>query len=142
MLLGVFACLCTLKPESPASAPADTDAVCLYSQEAIGRVRTDGHQAFPGAYGESLTLLGLNWAALAPGDQLAIGDAATGLRLELVKHAAPCQTIAHWSAERRISRISGKTHPGDARWYARVLREGAVAPGMDVRLERGPDFAP
>ena len=33
-------------------------AVCLYAQEAIERVRADGHRAFPGAYGENLTLLG------------------------------------------------------------------------------------
>jgi MOSC domain-containing protein YiiM len=112
-------------------------AVCLYAQEAISRVRADGHQAFPGAYGENLTLLGIDWGALATGDQLAIGDAEAGLLLELVKHATPCQTIAHWFDERRIARISAKTHPEDARWYARVLREGAVAPGMDVRLERG-----
>ena len=111
-------------------------AVCLYAQEAAERVRADGHAAFPGAYGENLTLLGIDWAALADGDQLDLGD-GEGPLLELVKHAAPCQTIAHWFAEGRIARISGKVNARDARWYARVLREGPVAPGMAVRVVRG-----
>ena len=112
-------------------------AVCLYAQEAIERVRADGHQAFAGAYGENLTLLGIDWAALTPGDQLAIGDEDTGVLLELSKHATPCGTIAHWFVGRRIARISAKVHPEDARWYARVLREGDVAPGMTVRVRAG-----
>ncbi len=110
-------------------------AVCLYAQEAIERVRADGHVAFPGAYGENLTLLGIDWAALAEGDRLDVGNGA-GPLLELVKHVAPCQTIAHWFEERRIARISGQVSPEDARWYARVLREGSVTPGMPVRVVR------
>lgn len=107
-------------------------AVCLYAQEAVERVRADGHQAFPGSYGENLTLLGIDWAVLEPGDRLAIGDPDTGPLLELTKPAAPCQTQAHWFHEARIARISHKVHPQDARWYARVLREGDVAPRMPV----------
>jgi MOSC domain-containing protein YiiM len=56
--------------------------------------------------------------------------------LELTKQAAPCQTIAHWFTGRHIARISPQVHPEDARWYARVVMEGPVAPGMPVRLER------
>jgi MOSC domain-containing protein YiiM/trans-aconitate methyltransferase len=108
-------------------------AVCLYAQEAIERVRADGHAAFPGAYGENLTVLGLDWAALRPGDRLALGEGDDGPLLELTTPAAPCQTIAHWFVERRIARISSKTRPEDARWYARVVREGPVAPGVTVR---------
>jgi MOSC domain-containing protein YiiM len=110
-------------------------AVCLYAQEAIERVREDGHQAFPGAFGENLVLLGIDWSALRPGDRLVIGNEGETVLLELVKHATPCQTIAHWFEERRIARISQKMYPEDARWYARVLREGPVAPGMPVQVE-------
>ena len=117
-------------------------AVCLYAQEAIERVRTDGHQAFPGAFGENLTLVGIEWAALTAGDRLTIGEGGPdALLLELVKHATPCGTIAHWFVDRRIARISAKVNPQDARWYARVLREGDVAPGMGVHVERGPAAA-
>lgn len=120
-------------------------AVCLYAQEAIERVRADGHQAFPGAFGENLTLVGIDWASLAPGQRLVFGgDAAGGdaagdgrrLELELTKPTTPCQTIAHWFTERRIARISAKVHPDDTRWYARVVRAGRVTPGMAVRLQR------
>jgi MOSC domain-containing protein YiiM/SAM-dependent methyltransferase len=109
-------------------------AVCLYPQEAIERVRADGHQAFPGAFGENLTLLGVDWAALGPGDRLELGDPGTGPLLELTTYATPCQTQAHWFTGARIARISHKLHPEDARWYARVLREGSVAPGTPVRV--------
>ena len=107
-------------------------AVCLYAQEAIERVRADGHQAFPGGYGENLTLLGLDWAGLRRGDRIAVGDGDTGPLLELTDTATPCQTLAHWFVEGRIARVSERVHPEDTRWYARVLRDGLVAPGMPV----------
>jgi MOSC domain-containing protein YiiM/SAM-dependent methyltransferase len=114
-------------------------AVCLYAQEAIERVREDGHQAFPGAVGENLTLLGIDWASLRAGDWLALGrDVESGALLELTEPATPCQTIAHWFTERRNARISYKVHPEDARWYARVLRPGPAAAGDPVRRMAGP----
>lgn len=109
-------------------------AVCLYAQEAIERVRADGHQAFPGSYGENLTLLGIEWGALRAGMRLAVGDVQEGPLLELTQYATPCQTQAHWFTEARIGRISHTAHPEDARFYARVLREGPVAPGDPVRV--------
>ena len=116
-----------------------TAAVCLYAQEAIERVRADGHQAFPGSYGENLTLLGIDWAALHEGDRLDLGDVGVeepGPLLELTQFAAPCATQSAWFLEGRIARISHRVRPDDARWYARVLREGPVAPGMSVRVTR------
>jgi MOSC domain-containing protein YiiM len=105
-------------------------AVSLYSVESIARVAADGHQAFPGAFGENLTLEGVEMGSLAAGDRLGIGDE---LVIEITKHAQPCQTIAHWFVERQIARISAKTHPEDARWYARVLVEGTVRTDDSVR---------
>jgi MOSC domain-containing protein YiiM len=108
-------------------------AVSLYAIESIARVAADGHTAFPGAFGENLTLEGIEMGALAAGDHLRIGDLAV---LEIVEHAQPCQTIAHWFVDRRIARISGKVHPEDVRWYARVIVEGPVREGDAVRGER------
>jgi MOSC domain-containing protein YiiM len=107
-------------------------AVCLYSIESIERVASDGHIAFPGAYGENLTLEGIELGELVPGDRLTVGD--HGLVIEITKHAAPCQTQGHWFVDRRIARISPKTHPEDARWYASVVSEGWVAPGDKVSV--------
>ena len=109
-------------------------AVSLYSMESIERVAANGHRAFPGAFGENLTLEGIELGDLRAGDRLAIG--ADGLVIELTAHAAPCQTIAHLFVERRIARISPKTNPQDARWYARVVAEGSVAVGDGVTVER------
>jgi MOSC domain-containing protein YiiM len=109
-------------------------AVCLYTLESIARVAADGHQAFVGAFGENLTLEGIELGDLRSGDRLAIGG--DGLAIEITKRSEPCQTIAHWFVERRIARIGSKQHPEDTRWYARVLSEGWVSRGDRVELVR------
>jgi MOSC domain-containing protein YiiM len=113
-----------------------TAAVCLYAVEAIARVVADGHEAFPGAYGENLTLEGLDWGSLTAGDRLAVGD--DGLELELTQNSAPCAKQARWFVDGAIERISVKRYPDDARWYARVLSEGRVAVGDRVEVEPAP----
>jgi MOSC domain-containing protein YiiM/protein-L-isoaspartate O-methyltransferase len=119
-------------PEPIHGTPAQ--AVCLHAFEAIERIRADGHQAFPGAYGENLTLAGLEWNGLRHGDRLRIGE--RGPLLELTDYATPCATQERWFLEGRTGRISHRKHPEDARWYARVVEEGDVAPGELVRLTR------
>jgi MOSC domain-containing protein YiiM len=109
-------------------------AISIYSVESIKRVAADGHRAFPGAFGENLTLAGIELDDLNTGDQLRIG--VGGLVLELTARAEPCQTIAHWFIERRIARISSKVNPADARWYASVVREGPMTTGDRVEVVR------
>src|SRR3954470_9658713 len=48
-------------------------AISIYSVESIARVAADGHRAFPGAFGENLTLDGIELDAMKSGDQLRIG---------------------------------------------------------------------
>jgi MOSC domain-containing protein YiiM len=107
-------------------------AISIYSLESIARVVADGHRAFPGAFGENLTLQGIELGDLRAGDQLRIGEG--GLILELYANAEPCQTIAHWLVERKIARIGTKQHPEDARWYARVVSEGPMFAGDSVEV--------
>lgn len=109
-------------------------AVCLYSVEAISRVAADGHTAFPGAYGENVTLEGIDWSDLRQGDRLVIGG--DGLEIELTRYAAPCQKLADYFIDAGSARISPKVHPEDSRWYARVLTEGPVAAGDRVEVSR------
>ena len=99
--------------------------------EAIERLVSEGHNTFPGAFGENLTLEGIELDSIGPGDQLTIGDG--GLVIEITWHAQPCYKQAEWFSDGRFARISGKTHPAEARWYARVLSEGPVRPGDAVR---------
>ena len=116
------------EPEPSHGGPMQ--AVSIYSVESIARVSAEGHTAFPGAFGENLTLEGLELGSMTAGDQLEIGDG--GLVIELTKHAEPCQTIAHWFVERRISRIGSPQHAEDCRWYARVVTEGPMRAGDAV----------
>jgi MOSC domain-containing protein YiiM/SAM-dependent methyltransferase len=120
------------KPEPIHGTPEQ--AVCLYAFEAIERVRADGHQAFPGAYGENLTVFGLDWGGLRRGDRVRIGEA--GPLLVLTDYATPCDTQERWFIDGRYGRISSRKHPEDARWYASVLQEGYVEPGDEARLIR------
>jgi MOSC domain-containing protein YiiM len=105
-------------------------AVCLYSMEAIGRLVAEGHNVFPGAFGENLTLEGIELDSIGPGDRLTIGE--DGLVIEITWHAQPCKKQADWFWDGRFARISGKTNPAEARWYARVVSEGPVRPGDAV----------
>lgn len=105
-------------------------AVCLLSAELIAQLANEGHPIAPGTTGENLTVSGLDWPSLVPGVRLSVGDA----ELEIVSYAAPCKTIKASFADERFERISQKTHPGESRVYARVLREGRVRTGDPVRV--------
>ncbi len=109
-------------------------AVCLYALEKILALQAEGHPVFPGAVGENLTLVGLDWARLAPDAVLEIGG---GPQVQLAKPTRPCRTIAPYFADAAFGRINGERWPGWSRWYARVLREGVVRTGDVVRVLRG-----
>jgi MOSC domain-containing protein YiiM/SAM-dependent methyltransferase len=118
---------------NPIAHGGPLQAVCLVAIEGLERISSEGHQAFPGAYGENLTLAGIDWAGLRSGDRLRIG-ADDGPLLELTDFATPCSKQARWFIDERIGRISATAYPEDARWYASVLEEGPVAPGDAVTL--------
>lgn len=111
-----------------------TAAVCIYSAEAIARVRADGHNAFPGAFGENLTLEGVEMGGLAEGDRLTVGSGDRRVVVELTRPTTPCYKQAHWFSDGDISRIAHKRHPEDARWYGRVVRAGVVSIGDPVAV--------
>src|SRR5438270_180214 len=67
-------------------------AVCLFSFEVIEALQVEGHPIAPGSTGENVTLAGLDWFSLKPGDRIDIGPA----RLELVSYTAPCVHNARW----------------------------------------------
>lgn len=107
-------------------------AVCLFSLEVIEALQAEGHSIKPGSSGENLTIAGLEWAELKPGDRLRIGDA---VRLEIMNYTSPCQFNAQWFIDSNFTRISQKKYPGWSRLYARVLAEGVVRPGDSVAVE-------
>lgn len=106
-------------------------ALCLYSLEVIEALRAEGHPIHPGSAGENLTIGGLDWASLAAGDRLRIGEVLA----ELTFPADPCSKNAGWFLDRDFRRMSHDLHPGWSRWYARVLEPGLVATGDEVEYE-------
>jgi MOSC domain-containing protein YiiM len=103
-------------------------AVSLFSSELIFALQAEGHPIAPGSTGENLTISGLDWPRLTPGDHLRVGEVV----LELTDYAVPCVTIVdsflHWN----VGRIAHQLHPGWSRLYAAVLEEGTVRPGDPV----------
>ena len=107
-------------------------ALCLYSLERILELQHEGHPIFPGAVGENVTLMGIDWARVEPGVRLALGDE---VKIEIVSYTSPCDSVAESFGEGRFVRISQKVNPGWSRVYARVLQTGRLAVGQKVRLE-------
>ena len=106
-------------------------AVCLYSLEVIEALRAEGHSIGPGSAGENLTITGLDWANLKPGDRLTIG---VSLYLEIMSYTAPCRLNGQWFKDGNSERMAQEAHPGWSRLYARVLVEGNVGIGDKVIL--------
>ena len=109
-------------------------ALCLFPLELIRQLQSEGHPIFPGAVGENVTVEGLDWPRLAPGSRLALGDEVV---VEISSYTTPCGTIRKSFAAGDYARISQKTHPGESRLYARVVRTGRLAVGQSVRLLGG-----
>ncbi len=106
-------------------------ALCLYALERIEALQAEGHPIYPGSVGENVTIVGLDWAQLAPGARLALGDEVI---IEISKPANPCNSLVASFIGGEFKRISQKLHPGESRLYARVIRTGRLAPGQTVRV--------
>lgn len=104
-------------------------ALCLYSLERILALQREGHPIFPGALGENVTIVGLPWERVVPGERLALGPA----EVEVTKFTTPCSTTSPFVSG-ALKRYDEKQNPGWSRVYARVLRGGRLAAGLPVRL--------
>lgn len=100
-------------------------ALCLYSLEVISQLQSEGHPIWPGSVGENVTITGYEWASLAAGARLALGDVV----VELTRIAEPCKQIIESFSDRNSKRLAA---PELGRWYARVLRPGMLRVGMPV----------
>ena len=106
-------------------------AVCLYSIEAIERLRAEGHSIAPGSIGENVTVEGLDWSALGPGNHLLLGNQVL---VQVTRYTSPCLNIRGSFKDGEFARVSQKRHPGWSRVYARVLVEGTIRRDDPVRL--------
>jgi len=105
-------------------------AVCLYSLDLIAALQAEGHAIRPGSIGENLTVAGVDWAQMLPGARVEVGQAV----LQLTDYAAPCNNIAPSFQRRQYVRVNQKVHAGWSRLYARVLTEGTVRVGDNLRV--------
>lgn len=111
-------------------------AVCLYAMELIEALRQEGHPIVPGSVGENVTVAGLDWKRVRPGVVLRVGE----VTLEVTAFTAPCSNIRKSFSDEDFTRISEKLHPGWSRVYARVVGEGILRVGDDVRVMAGDGY--
>ena len=79
-----------------------------------------------------MTVAGLEWEKLKPGDRLQVGPE---VQIEIMSYTIPCEKNAQWFLDRDYTRVSQKLNPGWSRLYAKVLREGLVRPGDAVIID-------
>jgi MOSC domain-containing protein YiiM len=108
-------------------------AICLYSLELIKALQTEGHQIFPGAAGENVTISGLDWTQITPGTRIRLGN---DVLIEITQYTQPCYKLEKFFKEEQILRMAQEKHPGWARVYARVLSAGEIRIGDTLQLER------
>lgn len=111
-------------------------ALCLFSLDRILQLQGEGHSIFPGAVGENVTISGLEWDRITPGQRLMLGEEVL---IEITTYTSPCNSIENSFAGGKYQRISQKVHPGYSRVYARVLQPGRLTVGQTVRLLNGTD---
>ena len=109
-------------------------AVLMYAESNYAFWRTlPGLEGMgPGGFGENLTVSGLEEMRVCVGDELEVGSA----RLQVSSPRGPCAAISRrWNAEWLLPRVRSERRTG---WYLRVLDEGDVKVGDDVRLVSRP----
>jgi MOSC domain-containing protein YiiM len=109
-------------------------ALCLYSQERIDALATEGHPIVRGAVGENVTIAGVPWDRVEPGARLTLGD----VEVEVTAYTTPCRSIVAAFHDERSTRISQSKHPGWSRVYVRILRGGSLHVGDRVTLHAAP----
>jgi len=86
----------------------------------------------PGAFGENFTIGGLDEWGVAIGDTFGVGDAV----IQVSQPRGPCWKLARrWSRPDLPALVLKSSRTG---WYFRVLEEGTVAPGLELRLLERP----
>jgi MOSC domain-containing protein YiiM len=103
-------------------------AVYLYARDDYAWWESElGTPLAAGTFGENLTVPTLG-AAPRPGDRVRVGSTL----LELTAPRVPCAVFAHKMGEPDwVKRFAAAERPGA---YARVVKEGEVAPGDPVEL--------
>jgi MOSC domain-containing protein YiiM len=114
-------------------------ALLLITSEGIAELVAAGYPLYAGALGENITTSGLDRRELRIGHRLRLG---TQVLVEITRLRVPCKTIAKYGADIGAAVYDKSVKAGDShspRWglsgfYARVLEEGTIRPGDQIRL--------
>ncbi|KAI1822033.1 PK beta-barrel-protein domain-containing protein-like protein [Xylaria intraflava] len=90
----------------------------------------------PGGFGENFVTASMNERNVCIGDIMAVGDGDDGLLLQVSLPRQPCHKLNHRFHLKNFAPETYRT--SRTGWYYRVLREGTVQAGDEIRLvERG-----
>jgi len=109
-------------------------ALLMYSADHYPRWRSEWGRkdVSPGAFGENLTVSGLNEDNACVGDIYRIGE----VRIEVSSPRTPCSNLARRHGIPDLVKTIVLNHRSG--WYLRVLREGWLEAGMEVSLADRP----
>ena len=116
-------------------------ALSIFSKEAIDELSDRGYNIFPGALGENLTLAasdGFNYSRISPGNIVSIGPE---VKIQVMAYDQPCSKISFYltpldSDKPNLTEVLQEKNPGRSRFYAKVLKEGKIKKGDEVRIEK------
>lgn len=114
-------------------------AVLLIGLETIEGLQRLGYPVYPGALGENLTTVGLDYRQIRIGHRFRVRD----VLLEVTKLRVPCATLDIYGPSIKSELYDQQAKSGDSsspRWgmsgfYARVIRAGTVWPEDIITLE-------
>ncbi|MEP6754297.1 MAG: MOSC domain-containing protein [Chthonomonadales bacterium] len=102
--------------------------VCLFDEETYAALRADNANVQAGTFGENLTISGIDFASIQPGDQLKCGADAV---IEITIARKGCSNLKQFDA-RLPELIVGRSG-----WMASVLTSGDVSVGDSIELLTG-----
>jgi len=112
-------------------------AVLCYSADhyPLWRLELGIAEMGPGGFAENFTIAGQDESSVCIGDTYAVGSAV----VQVAQPRGPCFKIGYrWARADLLERVVNNGRHG---WYLRVLEEGTVEAGMEVRLVNRPNPA-
>ena len=104
-------------------------ALCLWSSDAITRLRNEGHPIGPGYAGENITVNGIPSTAFRPGAHFRVGT----VRGFFTAYAIPCKKNSAWFTNGDFMRMSHE-RGNESRVYAMVTTQGVINIGDAFQL--------
>lgn len=105
-------------------------AICLFQQEILESLSSNGHPISPGSTGENILIEGIDIGSIEVGTCLKIGE----IEIVVTQDAPPCKTIRNSFINGEFNKISHRKNPNFTRWYASVNVTGTITIGDLVEL--------